>query len=216
MATTERAGDRGRRHGRKIRTSLASERCDARLSAGLSQRDVAKAPGLTQSRISRTELDATPSPRLDEVAAHAAALGLRFWAQTFPEGPAVRDAGQLRLLQRLRAVVSPAFVWRSEVPLGIPGDRRAWDVLLDGPALVAIDAETRLHDVQALQRRSELKLRDSGLPCLVLVVSATHHNAAVLRLHRAALASTFPLATRETLGGLRAGRAPRSNGIAVL
>jgi len=216
MATRENAGDRGRRHGRRIQAKLASELRDARLMAGLSQEHVARAAGLPQSRISRTERDVPPSPRIDEAAAHAAALGLRFWAQTFPEGPAVRDAGQLRLLQRLRDVISAAFTWRSEVSLGISGDLRAWDVRLDGPAIVAIDAETRLHDVQELQRRLELKLRDSGVPCLVLVVAATRHNAAVLRLHRAALTSTFPLGTRETLGALRAGRAPNAYGIAVL
>jgi hypothetical protein len=93
---------------------------------------------------------------------------------------------------------------------------RAWDVQLDGPGSVGIDAETRLSDVQALQRRSELKQRDSGVDVMVLLVARSRHNAAVLRAHRAALASTFPAATYEIMSALRTGRVPSRNGIVVL
>jgi hypothetical protein len=106
--------------------------------------------------------------------------------------------------------------WRSEVPVGGYGDLRAWDVVLDVGMLVAVDAETRLHDMQALQRRCETKLRDSGLGRLVLLVAATPHNRAVLRDHRIALASTFPLDTGEVMRALRAGTAPARNGVVVL
>ena len=81
---------------------------------------------------------------------------------------------------------------------------------------IGVDAETRLRDIQALQRRTELKWRDSGVDKVVLVVAATKHNRAVLREHRLALASTLPLDTGAIMASLGAGEPPRANGIAIL
>lgn len=88
--------------------------------------------------------------------------------------------------------------------------------MLDGPGTIVIDAETRLRDMQALQRRLELKLRDSGSPRLILVVAATHHNRRVVREFRTALASTLPLDSRPVLAALREGALPRDNGLVLL
>lgn len=195
---------------------MAQELREARLLAGVSQTRIALAADLRQSRVSRTERGDGPMPRLDELARHCAAVGLRLSLRAYPDGSAVRDAAQLRLLERLRPLVAVRFRWRTEVPVTEDRDLRAWDVMLDGPARIAIDAETKLRDIQALQRRVELKWRDSGVPCVVLLVASTHHNRAVLREHRSALASTFPLDTRETLASLREGRAPAANGIVLL
>lgn len=216
MATIDRARDRGSRQLRRISLEVGQELRDARLGAGLSQDHVAKIAGLAQSRISRTECGELPTARLEELTAHSAALGVRLSLKLYPEGIAVRDAAQLSLLQRFHAIVHDGFGWRTEVPIGGPDDLRAWDVLLTGPASIAVDAETRLRDMQALQRREELKWRDSGVDRLVLLVAATHHNRAVLRESRSALASTFPLDSRETLAALRAGRTPVQNGIILL
>jgi hypothetical protein len=153
---------------------------------------------------------------LDTLAAITAALGLQPSIKLYPEGSPVRDAAQLGLLDRLRAHVHASFVWMSEAPVGDFGDRRAWDVRLDGPGSIGIDAETRLHDIQSLQRRFELKLRDDGADRGVLAISATHHNRRVVREHRAALRATFPGDTRSTLLALREGRLPPENGIVVL
>ena len=184
--------------------------------AGLSQAFVAHAAGLTQSRISRTERGEPPAARLDELARHCAVLGFELGARPYPEGSPVRDAPQRLVLVALRGIVHPDFRWRTEVTLQLAGDKRAWDVWLDGPGDVAIDAETRIYDMQALQRKLELKWRDSGCPRLVLVVAVTAHNRRVIREHRAALASTLPLDSREVLAALRAGNVPRANGIAFV
>lgn len=106
--------------------------------------------------------------------------------------------------------------WSSEVPVGGDGDLRAWDVLLRGDVAIGIDAETKPRDIQALQRRTELKWRDSGVARVVLVVAATKHNQAVLREHRGALVSTFPLDTPDVMATLRVGSAPAANGIVVI
>ncbi len=212
----ERLRDRGARRGRLLAQQIGQELLEARLAAGLSQAFVARAAGLTQSRISRTERARPSVARLDELARHCAVLGLQLGARPYPEGSPVRDAPQLLLLVALREMVHPIFRWRTEVTLNLPGDKRAWDAWLDGPGDVAIDAETRIRDMQALQRKLELKWRDSGCPRLVLAVAATAHNRRVIREHRAALASTLPLDSREVLAALRAGKVPRANGITFI
>jgi transcriptional regulator with XRE-family HTH domain len=194
---------------------IAAELREARLATGVSQDHVARVAGLSQSKISRIERAQRTSARVDELAQHCAALGLRLSLKAYPEGEAVRDAGQLRLLQRFREELDGRFGWRSEVPVVGGGDSRAWDVVLDGPGTIGIDAETRLRDVQAVQRRSELKWRDGGLDRLVLLIAATRHNRVVVREHRAALASTFPADTAEVMAALRRGLLPARNGIVV-
>jgi len=216
MPTTERARDRGRRQASSALLALAAELRDARRAAGLSQGHVARIAGLNQSRVSRTERAQRLPPRLDELAMHCAALGLRLSVRAYPEGTPARDGGQLRLLERFRSEVHPGIAWRTEVPVGGPGDLRAWDAVLDAGVPIGIDAETRLHDIQALQRRLELKRRDSGIPRVVLVVASTRHDRTILREHRAALASTFPLDTAVVMAALRAGEAPPENGIVVI
>ncbi len=189
---------------------------DARLAAGVSQLHVARVAGLTQSRISRTERGQRLPPRLDELAQHCAALGLRLSLKAYPDGLPVRDAAQLRLLERLRRQIGPGLRWRTEVPVGGVDDLRAWDVLLEGDHDTGIDAETRLYDLQALQRRTELKWRDSGVARVVLVIAGTRHNRALIREHRAALSSTLPLDTAAVMRALRRGVAPPANGIAIV
>ena len=216
MATVDRAQARGDRQARKLLRVIGTELRDVRLAAGLSQRHVARVAGLNQSRVSRTERAQRIPARIDELAAHCAALGLRLSLKAYPDGTPVRDEAQLRLLERFRRRVDARFVWRSEVPIAGDGDQRAWDARLDGPGSVGIDAETRLHDIQALQRRCETKWRDSGVDRLVLLVASTRHNRRVLAEYREALRSTFPADTPETMTALRQGHLPGSNGIAVL
>jgi hypothetical protein len=96
------------------------------------------------------------------------------------------------------------------------GDLRAWDAVIIGSESVGVDAETRLRDIQSVQRRVESKLRDSGVALAVLLVASTRHNRVVLRDHRSALASTFPLGTASVMRSLRAGDVPSAGGIVIL
>src|SRR5439155_1077959 len=72
----------------------------------------------------------------------------------YPAGDPIRDAGQQRLLDRFRARLHTGLAVRTEVPLPIESDLRAWDAVVRGadwrrPA----EAETVLDDIQALERR---------------------------------------------------------------
>lgn len=216
MSTSERGRDRGLRQARRIRHDFGRELRDVRLGSGLSQRDVARAAGMSQPRLSRIEQALDAAAKIDEMAVLCAVLGMRLSLKAYPDGDPIRDAAQLRLVARLRPHVGPGFRWRTEVLVGGPGDLRAWDVQLDGPGSIGIDAETRLYDIQATQRRLETKRRDSDVDRVVLLVARTRHNTAALRSHREALASTFPADTRETMAALRDGRLPARNGIVVL
>jgi transcriptional regulator with XRE-family HTH domain len=186
------------------------------VAAGLSQRSLGRITGLSQSRVSRVEAARHPSEWLEGLAVHCAALGLRLSIKVYPSGSPVRDAGHLRLLARFRAQLGDGWQWTSESPIGPFPDLRAWDVRLDGADSVGVDVETRLRDIQALQRRSETKLRDSSVERLVLVVAKTRHNQLVLRDHRQALYSLAPADTRAVMSALRRSELPPRNGIVVL
>lgn len=216
MSSRERTRDRGLQHGLALRAGLAAELHQARLGAGVSQAHIARVAGLTQSRVSRTERNVRNALTIEEAATHAAALGLQLYLKAYPASSAVRDAPQLRVLERLRAHVGPGFRWRTEVPVVGRGDLRAWDAFLDGPGNVGVEAESRLHDVQATQRRVQLKLRDGDASVVILLLAETRHNRRVLTEHRAALVSTFPWTTAQILGALRRGEVPAQSGIVVL
>ena len=97
------------------------------------------------------------------------------------------------------------------------GDPRAFDLVLrSADVTIAVEAETRLYDVQAQARRAMAKQSDGEIDRLVLLIADTKHNALVLRDARALLAGDFPLDTRAILRALREGRDPGANGIVVL
>ena len=99
----------------------------------------------------------------------------------------------------------------------IPGDRRAWDgaAVLRGRT-AGCEMETRLGDVQALERRIALKERDSGVDIVLLVVAATRHNRRMLELHREQLRGLLPLDSRQVLDAFRRGVLPERSGIVIV
>jgi hypothetical protein len=145
-----------------------------------------------------------------------AALGQRLSTKAFPVSEPLRDSGQVRLLERFNARLSPA--WRRTFESVMPerGDLRAWDEVLIGPVSIGVDAETKPRDLQAVQRSMSAKLRDSGVRRMILMVARTDANREVLRRHVDSIRQTFPLTTREVLSALAAGRDPGGNGLVVL
>jgi transcriptional regulator with XRE-family HTH domain len=217
MVTRERRIDLGRRLARRALAKVGEEFREARLAAGLTQRQVGAAAGISHAQVSRIELGRASNVSFATLAVIAAVLGLDLPLRTFVSGDPIRDVAQLELLARLRAAIPERLTWRSEVPLAIPGDRRAWDCEVRGVGWrLAVDAETHLRDVQALARRAALKRRDDGDPTVVLLVRDTRHNRRALRLAAADLAAAFPLAGSSALAELREGRLPRASAIVLL
>jgi transcriptional regulator with XRE-family HTH domain len=216
MATKDRAVDRGRRDAARHLQMLGTELREARLAAGLSQSHVGRAVGISHpgvSRIERALAPRTPLGRLDEI---AAVLGLRLSVRVYPAGRPLRDEGQLRLLDRLKRRLGRGLAWRTETPVSIAGDLRAWDASIAGPDwTVFVDAETRIRDVQALERRTALKSRDTGTDRVILLIADTRANRTIL----ASLGSSLiqdAIPGRTILAALESGRDPGGSGVVLL
>jgi hypothetical protein len=135
----------------------------------------------------------------------------------YPIGDPIRDATHAALLDRLHAQCHPSLIWRTEVPLPLPGDLRAWDATTTGEAFrAAVEAETRVRDLQALERRLSLKERDGGLDRLILLVLDTPTNRSVLRAHAESLAARFPVPGGRALELLGAAVDPGGNALILL
>jgi transcriptional regulator with XRE-family HTH domain len=214
MATSERTVDRGRRRGRYLRIELGRELRDCRMAAGLSQAAVARAIGVDQTTVGKIERAACVGVSVQRLSELFAAVGHELGARAYPCGPPLRDAAHVALLQRAKRRIGDAWRWRVEVAVGPPGDLRAWDAVLEGPAAsLALEAETSLRDVQALLRRIDAKLRDSGLPHVILVVADTRGNRGVVRAADAVLRTVFTVPPTATWAALRLGRDPGGNAL---
>jgi transcriptional regulator with XRE-family HTH domain len=202
---------------RRIRFDIGREVRDARLDGGISQRNASSRVGMSHSQFGRIERGQIEEVTVEQLSRACAAVGLRLSARAVPGSGVALDAGQLALIGRLRSQLPPWVRVRTEVPIPLPGDRRAWDVVLGlDPDDTAVEAEARLRDIQALDRRHGLKLRDSDINVLVLVVADTPHNRRMLELYREDLRASFPLDTRQVMAALRKGRTPEASGIVVL
>jgi transcriptional regulator with XRE-family HTH domain len=217
MSSRERTRDRGHRRGVRLLESLLAEAHESRLALNLSQDEVGNAVGLSGSQYGLIERGGQTNVPLVLMAEILSVLGHELAARAYPVGGGLRDKGQLALLERFRARVSPLFTWRTEVTIPIEGDLRAWDGALVRSGLrVGVDAETRLRDVQAVDRRVMLKLRDSGFERAVLLVAGTRNNRVALREAGPALAANYWVKTRVALAALAEGQDPGGNCLVIL
>ena len=153
---------------------------------------------------------------IHEYAVLGAAVGLDVRLRAYPAGDPIRDAGQQRLLERFRVRLHPSLRWSTEVRLSMEGDLRAWDGMIRGDAWrLPVDAETVLDDIQALERRLSLKLRDDRADHVILLVADTPRNRRALAAAPAAFRD-LPLRTREVLHALGRGADPGTSGIVLL
>lgn len=217
MSTVLRRRARANQLSNDLRRTIAVELRNARLQAGLSLDDIARATGLSKAEISRVERGLAPWVSVETICLLAVVVGLAPSIRLYPEGSPLRDAAHGALLARLRRQLPATLRWRPEVPLPIPGDKRAWDATIRGEGWwVAVEAESRLYDLQALERRLALKRRDGGDPRVILLINDTRPNRAALASARESLRSEFPLEARDILAPLRAGRAPAGSGVVRL
>lgn len=217
MGSRERAIDIGAARAREILARLPAEARTARLNIGLGQDKVASALGVSVSQYSRIERGLSPDLTISMAVRLFTVLGQDLSIRAFPSGDPIRDAAHAALLERLRIQCHRSVVWRTEVPLPIPGDLRAWDATAIYPSFRAgVEAETRIRDVQALERRLALKERDGGMDRLILLVLDSRSNRDALRLHQDQLAARFQVSGVRALELLRAGVDPGGNAIIVL
>ena len=187
-----------------------------RIEHGLSQNVVGAAVGLSDSEISRIEIGSREDVSIELISALLAVVGKDLAANAYPIGAPLRDSAHLALLERLRSVASPSFRWLTEIPVRA-GELRAWDAMLVQPSCrVGVEAETRVRDVQAIERSVLVKQRDSGIERAILLLSDTRHHRQLLRDFGPHLTGSFPVASRSAIEALRAGRDPGANAIVLL
>jgi transcriptional regulator with XRE-family HTH domain len=191
-----------------------------RIAAGLSLRACADASGVSHQQLLRFEHGTLRRVIVEDMGAWFAVLGLDLSMKTYPAGDPIRDRAQLALLERLRVRLHPTLRWRTEVPLPIESDLRAWDAEIRGrdprPWRARVEAETRIADGQALERRLALKLRDDPDGHLILLVSDTRSNRLALRALGPGLRAMVPLDSRPILSALGDGREPPASGVVVI
>ncbi|MFL5725188.1 MAG: hypothetical protein ACJ77F_02520 [Chloroflexota bacterium] len=147
-------------------------------------------------------------------------MGQDLVLKSYPAGDPIRDRAQLGLLERLRVRLHPTLRWRTEVPLPVEGDLRAWDAEIRGGDTrswrARVEAETHVADGQALARKLALKLRDDPDGHLILLVADTRANRLALMTLGPGLKAMLPVHTRPILTALGHGREPPGSGIVVM
>jgi transcriptional regulator with XRE-family HTH domain len=196
---------------------LATEIRTARVAAGLSQQAMAELAGWTQTEVSRFERHLFTNVSFPRVAQLAAVVGLELSASLYVFGEPVADRGQQAAIERFLTYVSPIYRHAREVLLPNPHDRRSWDLLLRLDAQrVGVEVETRIRDIQVLVRRIRERERDGGVDEILIVLSDTAHNRALVGQLRDALGSRFATPPRVLLAALRAGVALPGSGVVLL
>ena len=189
----------------------------ARIAAGLSQAAVGTRVGTSKAQVSRIEHGKVLRLSLVAIARQASAVGLRFAAQLYPGVRRVLDAPQLSLLSRVRERIGTLWAWELEVPMPTERDLRAVDARISHAAVsIAVEAITRLADVQAQVRAAQLKRRDIGATRLLLAISDTNANRAAVAEARPMLEAAFETNARRILTVLASGNDPGRDCLLVL
>ncbi len=188
--------------------------------AGKTLEDVGRAVSLSYSSVGRIERAALPSVTVTQLARIGAVVGLDVRVRAYPGPTPLRDTAQIALFDRLRVRLGSMLVMRTEVPLQIEGDLRAWDAVIAGfqPAADPLHAEgeTRLYDAQAQLRRISLKARDSGVDTVLLVIADTPRNRAAVRAAGPMITEGYPIQPRAALASLAAGRHPGGSAVVFI
>lgn len=217
MASKERARDRGTRIAHKILIVGGTEIRHARVGLGLSLAEVGRAVHLSYSQVGRIERAEHPSVSVIQLARIGSVVGLDLSVRFYPGGSPLRDAAHLALITRFRACLPSTLTFRTEVALPGPGEQRAWDGMIFGAGEPAgVESETRLFDVQAIERRVALKARDGGVRRVLLIVSDTRHNRNAIREAASSLEASFPVQGKVALKALQAGRDPGGSALILI
>jgi transcriptional regulator with XRE-family HTH domain len=217
MGSRERPIDVGSQHGRELTAIVLKELRLGRIDRNLSGAILADALGISGAQYSRIERGLVRGLSIEQASALLGAVGLDLSIRVYPGGQPLRDAAHAALLDRLRNEVHRSLRIMSEVPFPNPADRRAWDLVVLGTSWRhAFEAETRPRDLQALERRLALKVRDGGVDAVSLLLLDSRYNRALVREHAAALRERFPVPGPRALELLRAGVDPGSGSVILL
>ncbi len=195
---------------------LVTELRDERQTANVSQRALAGELAWHQSELNRLERFDFPNVPLVRLSEMAAVLGLELSVRLHRAGDPIRDRASQALIAGFLTVVSGAYRVTREALLPA-GDQRSWDILLRlGAGLVGVEALTRVRDIQAVVRHVRLRERDGGVDHVLLVLSDSVHNRAILSQLIEALGPRFMAPRRDIIAALKAGRLIPGSGVILM
>lgn len=190
----------------------------ARMTAGLTQAQLALLAGVSQQVVSMAERG-DPAISLDIRCRLAAACGYELGWRLYPvSSVSLRDSGQLAIAQTIVAAAHPSWVCELEAVVA-PGDARAADLLMRRPEeVVHLEIERALVDAQAQARAAQLKREviaaRSRVPVrLVIAVPDTSMSRQRLAPLGPLLRRTFPVLSREIWHAIRHGHPVGGDGI---
>jgi transcriptional regulator with XRE-family HTH domain len=189
----------------------------ARHNAGVSLAVVGRRIGWSVSKLSRVEMARNPRVSLEDLILIGAAVGVRPSVRFLPTVRAIRDEGQIELLEALTSRMHPRWEHRHEVPMPMHGDLRAADLVstIDGCRLM-VEAYRRFADAQAQVRAARLKQRDLGADRLVILVDDTRANRTAVAAALPELRRSFTVPARAMLAALAAAQDPGGDGLVLL
>ena len=197
--------------------SIGRELRIARVRNGMTQRQVGARVGRSASWVSRVERGSILGVAVAELIAVAASVGLKLSLRAFPGGRRPLDAGQLALLGRFNRRLGPEWHRQLEKVMPIQGDLRAIDELIwTSTCSCAVEALTRIADVQGQVRPARAKQRDVAADRLILLVADTNANRRMLHEIGPALAADFPIPPRRALAALADGLDPGGDCLILL
>jgi transcriptional regulator with XRE-family HTH domain len=210
--------DIGRARARQLAAWYGNELRIARVSAGLTQAQLARVAEVTQQEVSRAE-SGRLAVSLEIRCRLAAACGHELRWRLHPVATvSLRDSGQLKLAETILRAAHASWVPELEAPVA-PGDPRAADILFRRTdELAEIEIERALVDFQAQLRAAQLKRlaiaeRDSRSVRLVIAVPDSDTSRARLRTHADLIRRTLPVPTRRIWASLRSGEAIGGDGL---
>jgi transcriptional regulator with XRE-family HTH domain len=203
---------------RSIAQRLGTDVRTARLSAGWTQRMVARRSRVSQATVSRLE---SGDARVALIIASriGAALGMELSARFYPgAGIGLRDSGQIALAEEVRAQAHRSWRIGFEVPVG-EASHQAADVVLSGASGgIHLELESRLVDFQAQLRNGQLKRdamqqRYSTRLAFVLALRDSAGNRAAVRAHASVILAALPAPPAQVWRAIRAGEQLRADGL---
>lgn len=217
-AWRSRPADVGRARSTQLAAWYGRELRIARVTAGLTQGQLARLAGLSQPETSKAErgaMDISLSARCRLAAACGHELGWRLYPVATVR---LRDSGQLSMAQMIAKSADPSWQVRLEVPVAA-GDPRAADLVLGAPQQVLhIEVERAIVDLQAQLRSAQLKrqelAKEEATPVrLILAVPDTRAARQRLAPFGELIARALPVPSRRIWHAIRHGEALDGDGI---
>jgi transcriptional regulator with XRE-family HTH domain len=220
MARSSHWSREGARRASRLTDRFGSELRIARVTAGLSQAQLAGLVGVDQSFVSRVE-HGLRTPTWTVACALAAAVGHDVSVRLFPTATiGLQDSGQLAIAREIIDQAHASLHPTIEAPISASGhDRRAADVVLVGRReALHIEIERRLVDLQAQLRAAQLKRAALAerltLPVrLVIAVPDTRRVREVVASQTVVLRAALPASSSAAWKAIRNGTVLGSDGL---